>query len=168
MTTPQIIEFFVPGLPKPSGSKRAFHNPKTGGIILTDDCRTSKDWRADVKHFAFRAYQGEMLTCPLLVTVTFVMPRPKSHYRTGRYADKLRDDAPLLHVKTPDRTKLFRGLEDALTGVVWKDDRQVQHGPVVGIYGKQTGALVRIEELDPQQFVPGMLMPAEYAGMEAR
>ena len=149
------IGFFVPGLPKPAGSKRGFVNKRTGGVIIVDACKKSKDWQADVKHFAFQAYQGDPLTGPIYLKVKFIMPRPKYHYRTGRHSDELKPSAPLLHTKTPDRTKLLRGLEDALTGVIWKDDCQVVDGPVSKIYGEKTGAEVIVAVMDDEQLKEG-------------
>ena len=37
--SPQEISFWVPGIPKPAGSKRGFVNRKTGGVIITDACK---------------------------------------------------------------------------------------------------------------------------------
>ena len=59
------------------------------------------------------------------VTLTFRMPRPKSHYWTGRRAHELRPDAPTWHTSRPDVDKLTRAVLDALSGVWWVDDSQV-------------------------------------------
>lgn len=145
----QRIEFFVPGIPQPAGSKRGFVNKKTGGVIITDACRKSKPWQADVKHFAFRAYQGPPLLGAIRLEVEFRMVRPKGHYGTGRNAASLRASAPMYHTTRPDRTKLLRGLEDALSGLLWKDDAQVVQGEVEKCYadGQQPGAYVIVESL---------------------
>jgi crossover junction endodeoxyribonuclease RusA len=59
------------------------------------------------------------------------MPRPKSHFRTGSRAGELRETAARYPVTKPDRTKLLRALEDALTDAgVWRDDTQVVSGDV--------------------------------------
>lgn len=130
----QRIEFFVPGIPKPAGSKRVFINKKTGTPIVTDDCKTGRDWKADVKHFAFQEYQGPPLIGPLRLAVHFYMPRPKYHYGTGRNAGVLKASAPSWHTVKPDRTKLLRAVEDALTGVLWADDAQIVVGDVQKTY----------------------------------
>jgi Holliday junction resolvase RusA-like endonuclease len=57
--------------------------------------------------------------------VTFLMPRPKGHFRTGKRAHILREAAPLYHTSKPDATKLLRATEDALTGILWHDDAQI-------------------------------------------
>lgn len=120
-----MIEFFVPGIPKPGGSKRAFRNRKTGGIIITEDCKGNKDWRACVKMFARESYSGPPLNGPLKVWATFYMPRPKGHYGTGKNEGTLKPSAPEYPTTTPDATKLWRSTEDALTGILWRDDAQI-------------------------------------------
>ena len=62
----------------------------------------------------------------------FYLPRPNSHFRTGKNAKRIKDNAPLYHVVKPDATKLIRAAEDALTGVVWRNNAQV----VVQLAGK--------------------------------
>lgn len=152
-----IIRFFVPGIPKPGGSKRGFViTPKGGGkprAIVTEDCKTSKDWRASVALAAREAMEkagASVETGTLAVDVTFDMPRPKSHYRTGKHAGELRDDAPDWHSKKPDATKLWRSTEDALTGVVWTDDALVASQYIIKRYaapGMPTGADIHVYRL---------------------
>ena len=150
------IQFFVTGIPKPGGSKNAFRNKKTGKIMVVDTCKTVMVWRNAVSAYAAKAMSGrEIFTGPLLLTVTFYMPRPKSHYKTGKNAGQLKSNAPFWHTKKPDRTKLLRSTEDAMTGIVWVDDSQVVSGPVKKIYvlpwgpeGGNIGASIMIEEVE--------------------
>lgn len=119
------IEFFVPGIAKSAGSKRAFViTPKGGGrprAIVTDDCKGSKDWKGDVKRFASDAFKGPLLECPLHLTLVFCMPRPQFHLNKNG----VKDSAPKFPAKKPDADKLSRAVMDSLTGVIWKDDAQV-------------------------------------------
>lgn len=143
------VSFFVPGIPKPAGSKRGFVLQRPGmkpRAIITDDCKTSKDWKADVKAFARQRVTNVILPLhgPLVLDVLFVMPRPKSHYRTGRHASELRPDAPLFHTSKPDATKLLRCVEDAMTGIIWNDDAQVSQQAVAKMYGPQPGASIKV------------------------
>ena len=59
------------------------------------------------------------------VSMTFSIPRPKSHYRTGRYSHLLKDGAPKLHVSKPDIDNLIKFYLDAMTGSFWCDDAYV-------------------------------------------
>lgn len=69
---------------------------------------------------------AEPLAVPVSVFVAAYFARPRTHFRTGRNAAILRDDAPLRHTSAPDADKLARLVLDALTvaGVV-ADDRYV-------------------------------------------
>lgn len=67
---------------------------------------------------------------PLAIVCTFYVPRGKGHYGTGANADKLKDSAPAYPATKPDTTKLWRGFEDALTGVLWHDDSRVVAQPI--------------------------------------
>lgn len=122
----KTIEFFVPGIARTAGSKSAFKD-KIGKVHLTHAGKHSKGWMDSVKWWALKTY-GErtvLLTCPVTLKLTFFRQRPKGHYRTGRNVGLLKDSAPQYPTSKPDLTKLTRAVEDALTGIVWKDDSQV-------------------------------------------
>lgn len=140
-----MIEFFVPGIPKPGGSKIPGFNRKTGKSFVRPACDKVKGWMQTVAYFAYNEYKGELLTGPIRLSMTFVMPRPKNHYGTGRNAGVLKPTAPYWHDKQPDRTKLLRSTEDALTKVIWKDDSQVCGGPCLKVYGEKTGVEIKVE-----------------------
>ncbi|MFA6046499.1 MAG: RusA family crossover junction endodeoxyribonuclease [Phycisphaerales bacterium] len=137
------ITFQVHGVPAPGGSKRGFFSPKTKRVIITEDCKRSKPWRALVSSAALDAHQGEPLDGPLRLEVEFVLPRPKHH--TG--ARGLKASAPHFHVIAPDSTKLLRSTEDALKGICWHDDAQVAVQSVSKRYGPRPGAVVRVSRL---------------------
>lgn len=143
------ISLFVPGIPKPGGSKRGFYNAKLGRVLITEDCKASKSWRAVVSLAAREAYQGYPLVGPLELTVAFVMPRIGSHYGSGKNAEKLKPAAPKFHTVKPDATKLMRSTEDALTGILWRDDAQIARQTVEKSYGECAGAWITVEQLEP-------------------
>lgn len=123
------IEFFVQGQARPAGSKNGFALKKggvyTGRVAMADvSGEKGKTWRQDVKEEA-RKHFDRPTDKPVTLTVIFMMQRPKAHYRSGKYAQKLKPSAPTRHVQKPDTTKLTRSLEDALTGIAWVDDCQV-------------------------------------------
>jgi Holliday junction resolvase RusA-like endonuclease len=112
------------GLPAPQGSKR-----HVGRGVMIESSKKVKPWRQDVKHAALDTTEAldswAILDGPLAVAMTFTFDRPKGHYRTGRNAHLLRGTAPIRPAGMPDLSKLARSTEDALTGVVWKDDARV-------------------------------------------
>lgn len=154
MDAPWKISFFVPGLAKPAGSKRAFAQSRTKKIVVIDACKKSADWKVEVRATAYAEMigKGGLRTGPLAMSITFTMPRPKSHYGTGKNSGFLKSGVQLWHTFKPDATKLTRCLEDALTGVVWADDAQIAKQEVFKVYGDRLGADVIISELDPQEF----------------
>jgi Holliday junction resolvase RusA-like endonuclease len=126
------ISFFVQGLPKPAGSKRAFVLKRggvyTGRAIVTDDCKKSRDWKTDVSITAKMHYgNAPLLDGPLELTLTFYMPRPKGHFGSGRNAATLKASSQRYPQGKPDVLKLARAVEDALTGVCWIDDALICH-----------------------------------------
>ena len=77
------------------------------------------------------------------VSMTFHMPRPKSHYRSGRYSHLLKHDAPKLHVSKPDIDNIVKFYLDAMTGSFWMDDASVCTIEASKIYSKD--GLIEIE-----------------------
>jgi Holliday junction resolvase RusA-like endonuclease len=145
------LEFVVLGLPKPAGSKRAFAIRKggmpTGKIAVVDDCNMSREWKNNVAHEAAVAIgNAEKFIGPVKLSATFRVPRPKSHYRTGSHAALLRQSAPPFPVTKPDLLKLTRAIEDAMTGIVWRDDSQVVEQSLKKIYGEPIGCAITITE----------------------
>ncbi len=138
------VSFFCPGVAAPGGSKAAFRS-QTGRIVVKDDCKRNKSWRQTVALFAFQAMKGRLpLADPLKVVVSFVMPRPDGHFGTGRNAGSVKASAPAHPTVRPDATKLWRAAEDALTGVVWRDDSQIVEQTVCKSYGDQPGVTVEV------------------------
>lgn len=141
----ESITLRVAGVPAPGGSKRAFVNRRTGRAIVVEDCKRNKTWREDVRAVAIEAMQGrELLTGPLQVFVTFYLPRPKNHYRTGKHSGELKSNAPWYHITKPDATKLWRSTEDALTGIIWRDDAQVAEQVIQKHYAAKPGAVITV------------------------
>ena len=129
------FSFFAAGLPATAGSKSAFpftRKDGTIGVNQVDACKRGKSWRKVVQAAARKKYGAPgncpidaIFNAPLCLEIVFFLPRPKSHYGTGKNAAVLKATAPKRHTRTPDATKLQRAIEDALTGILWKDDCQV-------------------------------------------
>ena len=121
-----VIEFFVPGVPVPKGSTRAFV-VKGRAITTGSNAPEVRTWQGSIAQVAERAGVTPK-GGPVELVCWFVFPRPKSHYRTGKHAGELRNDAPTLMDVRPDKDKLERAVLDALTGVAYRDDAQVALG----------------------------------------
>jgi Holliday junction resolvase RusA-like endonuclease len=125
---PDVVTFTVYGDAKPGGSKRAFKHPHTGRIIITEDSKNTS-WRQDVASAGLTAIPAGMAPLwrgePLRVEFSFFRPRPQGHYGSGANAGRVRASAPDFPSTRPDVLKLARAVEDALTGILWRDDAQI-------------------------------------------
>ena len=61
----------------------------------------------------------------LLIGVDSYFTRPKSHYGTGKNSGTLKPSAPAYHIITPDHDNLVKFYGDAMTGIVYHDDKQI-------------------------------------------
>lgn len=125
-----MIEFTVAGVPAPQGSK-----VRTRWGVREDNPNT-KPWRTAVAWEATAAMNGaHPLAGPLVMVVVFFFPRPKAHYRTGKRAGELKDNAPHYCTTKPDSDKLLRAIGDAVTGIVCRDDAQFVEITARKLYG---------------------------------
>lgn len=140
------IEFWVAGEPKAQPRVKAYKRGAHAGVY---DPGTAGEWKDRVAVAAKPYIPAEPLSGPLRVSLTFYFPRPKSHFRTGRYAHEMRPDAPSLHAKKPDRDNLEKAVTDALTVArMWQDDSQICDGPLRKRFddGRGPGCLIRITD----------------------
>lgn len=143
-----LIELRVYGLPAPQGSKR-----HVGGGVMVESSKALKPWREAVKTAAREAAERQGFlqiprSTPVYMDVTFIFPRPASHYGTGRNAGVLKPNAPRWKTTAPDLSKLVRATEDAITDAgLWADDALVVMGRTYKIYGDQPGALITLGTL---------------------
>ncbi len=114
------IQFQIPGPPK---HQQRHRSSSRGKFVHQYDpsAKDKKDFLLQAMQYAPKAPH----TGAVYLTVWFCMPRPKSHYRTGKFAGILKDSAPLWHIKRPDIDNLLKFVMDSLNGVFWKDDSQI-------------------------------------------
>lgn len=144
----KIVEFFVPGKRiATAGSKTAFRTTN-GKMVYRHASKFTKPWMDTVRYFAGQAYSGEILQGPLGLIIWFQLSRPKGHFGTGRNEGVLKGSAPPFPATQPDLSKAVRAIEDALTGLIWKDDSQVVYLQTAKIYEPKTGAHIVIMEID--------------------
>jgi len=133
----RTIVLVVPGVPAPQGSKNPWGGEANPNV---------KAWRATVAEHA-RKNGTAVVDGPVVVSATFVFPRPKKHFRTGKNAHLMRDDAPSWYSAKPDLDKLQRAIGDALTGVVVRDDSQIVFWKARKRYGSWARAEIRVMPL---------------------
>lgn len=143
-----MIRFTVYGECQPAGSKRAFMRPGMKFPVVVDDNPNSKGWKRQIAAAAGALMQGRaLLDGPLSITVTFYRPRPKGHFGSGRNAGSLRASAPTHPVTKPDLLKLARAVEDALTGIVYRDDSQICEETLRKEFGEPARVEIAVGEL---------------------
>ena len=144
-----MIEFFVPGTPATAGSKKGFYSEKRKRVFLVPDNKKQKPWMNTVAFFARQQYKGPLLDCPLKLTVEYRLLRPQGHYGTGRNSGVLKPKHRCrFQAVKPDLGKLTRATEDALTGIVWRDDSRISIHATQKVYvDRDPGAMVRISEI---------------------
>lgn len=148
-----MITFTVYGTAEPAGSKRAF--VVKGRAVVTDANARSKPWKQEVASNGAEAMNGApLLDGALEVMFTIFVPRPAGHFGKKGLLGSAR---PHPTVK-PDVLKLARGIEDALTGVIWRDDAQIVAEHIFKSYGERAGVVIQIRDLTE----PGILLPLPF------
>lgn len=145
----QKIAIKVHGTPAPQGSKR-----HVGGGRMVESSKKVKPWREAVETAAQAAVHAlphfQTFTGPVRVRVDFTIERPRSHFRSGRFAKLVKDTAPDYVSVKPDIDKLLRSTFDALsTAGVWKDDNLAAIVTTTKTYGVASGAYITLEEILP-------------------
>ena len=118
MTTPAPCRFTVRGVPKPSPRPRARAMQTKQGhhIAQVYAGKTDKDWKGLVAAAAREAWGDRPVEMgPVHLHVEFIFLRPKS------VSVKKRPK----HTVKPDLDNLIKSVQDALNGLVWRDDAQV-------------------------------------------
>ena len=122
----RILTITVPGVAAPQGSKSLL-----GHGALVESSKRVAPWRTDVREAAIAAMGRagwQPLTGAVDVDIEVFLPRPKSHYGTGRNAQTVKHTAPTHPTgrNSGDADKIARAILDALTSAgVWRDDSQV-------------------------------------------
>ena len=107
-----VLDVRIYGLPVAQGRPRAFKMPS--GHIRMYDPATSKDWKRTVLAQVLSVKPLTPLNEPLGMALTFYLQRPKSLPKRIR-----------LPMTRPDASNMLKAVEDALLGVVYRDDAAI-------------------------------------------
>lgn len=142
------FKLFVPGIARTSGSHKTFK-----GRIVHNNPKV-KEWMQKISWYALKEFGERQIlhTGAVQIEATFYLVRPQSHYGKGKNKDKLKPSAPKDHLTTPDGDKLRRAVQDALSTVIYKDDKQIVHGQEWKYYAdnRQPGVMIKVilEEIE--------------------
>ncbi len=140
----QQIKFTIPGEPCAQGRPRF---STIGGYVKAIDPAKSRNQKAFVKYFATTAakQQGWTYTdLPLYVEIIAYMGIPKSKPKKWRTAAIRGQERP---TKKPDVDNLFKLVTDALSGVIYADDKQIVSCRVQKWYSEEPRTEVKIAEV---------------------
>jgi len=104
-----LISFTIPGKPIPL--KRSRYSAKIGGFYDPSSKDKKQTWLQIAKYKPKRPLTGF-----IDLQITFYMPRPKSHYRTGKYSHILKANARAFHSVKPDIDNLVKYMADVIQG----------------------------------------------------
>lgn len=99
----------------------------------------AKEKRA-AKRILSSQWKNEPLEGPLSLDIAFHMPKPSS------WSDKKKvkyEGAP--HVSRPDTDNLFKFTMDAMTGIVFCDDRLVFDLKAIKLYSEQPKTIIKVK-----------------------
>ena len=136
-----MIEFTIYG--KPIALKR--HRSTRSGRMYDPSAKDKKKiWVKIAKY-----NRSLPLTDEIMIHLLFVMERPKSHYRTGKFKHLLKDDIPEYHSYTPDLDNLVKMICDVIQGKdrFILDDSQICRIQAEKIYGEKPRTEVIIEKI---------------------
>ena len=137
-----MIEFVVLGNPKALKRHRTYRRgPK---LIQVDPSKRDKD---DFLILAHKNAPKKPIDGAISLSLALHFPRPKSHYRTGKFAKELKATAPHYHTSRPDGSNCLKFVEDALNGVYWVDDAKIAHAVFMKIYSDEPKTVVRVYEI---------------------
>jgi crossover junction endodeoxyribonuclease RusA len=124
LDTARSLEFFVPGIPEPQGSKTVVGRGKATRAI--EDNPQLPAWRTEVSNAAARLWGRDPLPPRVAVaaSLTFVFPRPNYHFGARGVAPRW--SGPQRVFTKPDLDKLVRAVCDAMqSGGVVSNDSQI-------------------------------------------
>lgn len=128
------LAFTVYGVPAPQGSLVPVRSASTGRMFVKQSCKRTMPWRQDVASAAVRAVAASEWAWPtdqpVELYARFFLPRPRGHF--GKRG--ILGSAPALPDRKPDLSKLVRAIEDALTGIVYRDDALIVRESAAKLY----------------------------------
>lgn len=145
------IHFFVSGSPKAQPRARSFAIQIAGKwTARAYDPGSAEAWKTRIAEVGKEHLPHKPIEGPVRLDLVFTFPRPRSHFRTGRYRGVLRADAPYWYcVLKNDRDNCDKAVMDCLKILgFFKDDGQVCHGFIIRCYGDKPGADIKLASLE--------------------
>lgn len=110
------IRFCVKGAPLPLKRHRICR-----GRVYDPSKADKQTWIEKIAEFI----PETPLNKELEIDIQFIMPRPKSHFGTGKNNTKVKESANKHHVSKPDLDNLIKFVLDAMNTYFYADDSQI-------------------------------------------
>jgi Holliday junction resolvase RusA-like endonuclease len=126
---------------EPVSLKRHRHRLKGGTY---DPSKKDKDEFVEVLGGFFE----DKMTKPITCVLDFYCKRPKNHYRSGKYSDLLKDNAPKYNTNNKDLDNMVKFVLDALNDKLYVDDSQIIEIKCRKMYAENDGYIyAKFEEI---------------------
>ena len=128
------LAFTVYGIAEPKGNMTARSFRLPNGHVLSKVTNTNRNvgkWEDLIRADASRALaelaerDRSVNDGPVRLSVAFYLPRPQKFAKRG---------LPVAHLTAPDWDKLSRAVGDALTGLAYRDDKQIVEAVIAKFY----------------------------------
>ena len=136
-----MINFTITGKPIPLKRHRV---TKHGRMYDPSHKDKKQIWLQIAKFKPRRPLAGD-----IMIKLMFTMPRPKNHYRTGKFKHLLKDNVPEYHSYTPDLDNMVKMICDVIQGKgrMICDDSQICMLQAEKVWGFKGKTEVVIEEI---------------------
>jgi len=138
-----VIQFTVYGNPQAQGRPRAGRT-RTGRVIVYDPT-ASKHYKHQVGWVASEHRPPELIESAVSLTVKVYRPIPSTW---SKKKQERAEKGELLPTSKPDLSNYIKGIEDAIEGIILKNDSQVvDYGDSCKRYGKEPRIEILIREV---------------------
>lgn len=136
-----LINFTIPGKPEPQLRPRAKRAGR--GIRMYDPPKT-KRYKEYVSLIAKKHAPKKLLEGELAMSIIIYRHIPKSTTKAKRKKMIAGDIRPIVK---PDNTNYAKGIEDALNGIIYKDDSHIVDLHISKYYSDEPRVEVSVKEL---------------------
>ena len=137
------IYFEIPGNAQAQGRPRA-GKTKRGKVVMYDP-KESREYKSYVRLIASQHRPRKLLEGQLEVFIKIYRQMPKSMTKKRKQAVMEGLHRP---ITKPDVTNIAKGIEDALNGIIYKDDSQIVDLHISKYYSDRPRVEVQIKELE--------------------
>lgn len=137
-----MIEFTIYGEPVAQGRPRF---ARRGKFTQAYDPPDSREYKKYVKLMASQNRPIKLIEGPVNLKLLIYRPLLKSMSKKKKAAALT---GTLRPIKKPDVDNVAKGIMDAMTGIIWQDDKQVVSLQVAKFYSDQPRVEVKVVPLD--------------------